>query len=400
MLIIFSIIAFILIISPSILGVGLGVSPARLTFNNVLKGGYAQDSLYLSTDTTKNLSMFFETEGDVGQWITIENNITNITVSKSTPRQVKIIIMPPEDTANGTYSGTLRIVTDKLVDPQTGIGSSVKAAFMIFIDVTITGEQILSCSGGGVSIGDAEINFPVLLSLLILNEGNVRTSPLVLLNVWDKYQNEIVTSTSLSTQSILPTESVRISKEVALDLSEEQYWAEISVPSCEFSTTLPFNIVEKGGIVDRGDFIRIESKPWSVTGEIVPITAVFRNTGGRTVTANFKGEIKDAKGDIVKIIDTDKLDVQPGELVRLQTFYRAKDTGQYFVTGKIYYNNKLSTERGYVLNINQGTGILSKGYSYIMYLSILIVIAILAMLIFIKRKKQKHKRKTIRVKRY
>lgn len=386
----------IIILSLNTFAIGLGVSPAKLNYNNVLKGGYAQNSLYISTDTPDNLSMFFEFSGDIAPWLSIEGNITNITISKNSPKQVKIIIQPPLDTANGNYSGYVRVITDKITNSETGIGSAVKAAFMVNIYATITGDEIISCSGGGIDVSDAEINFPNTIYATIKNEGNVRLSPDITVDIWDKYQTKIIYSTILSTQSILPTESVRITKEILANLDVEQYWAEIKIPQCKVSSTTTINIIEKGGISDTGELVRIDNKAWAKTQEIIQVNALFKNTGARIVTAQFKGEVL-YNGEIVKIIDTDKIDAEPGETIELSSFFKPEQIGQYYIQGRIHFNNKITTEKASVLNVNPGEAInnINKKSYIIYYILIIIIISIFLMLILIKKKKHivNHKRK-------
>lgn len=386
-----SLIAFLIIILPlSVNAIGLGVSPSQLTYNNVLKNGYAQNGVYISTDTPLNLTMFFEMGGEIKDWMSVENNLTNMTISKNSPKFIKIIIQPPIDAANGDYHGTLRIITDKLINPETGIGSAVKAAFMVNIYVKITGDEIKACSGGGIGIIDAEIGYPLLISSIIKNDGNVRINPPMFIDIWDKYQKEIVYSGTLQTESILPTESIEMRKEILVDLDEDQYWAQIKVPECNLGFTQTFNIVEKGGVSDKGELIRVENKPWAQVDEIIPITAVFRNTGQRTVSAKFKGEVL-YQNEVVKIIDTDSLDAKAGETISLQTFFRPNNEGQYFVKGKVYFNNKLTGEKGSVINVTPFTGEKAQSGFTLWYVIILLAIAIFVMLILIKKKKKKHK---------
>ncbi len=383
------IIPVLIILIPSALSVGLGVSPASLTFDNVLKGGYAQNGVYISTFASDNNTITFEKEGQIKDWIIIENNITNVTIGMNSPRYVKIMIEPPSDTANGNYSGDIIIRNEDVANPDTGIGSAVKAQFMMKIYVSVTGDQIKACSGGGLTISDAEIGFPLAISSIIKNEGNVRLSPPIFVEIWDKYQQNIVYSKTLTTQSILPTETFESIQDLNVDLPVDQYWATIKVPDCNVEGTQTFNIVEKGGISDKGELIRVENKPWASTDEIIPITAVFRNDGARVVTAKFKGEI--LFGDkVVKIIDTDSIDANPGEVVALQTFFKPGDQGQYFVRGKVYFNNKLTSEKASVINVNATTtNTNSSGKILIWTTLFLIITGILVMMILIKRKKHK-----------
>ncbi len=382
----------LIIFSINVNAIGLGVSPSQLVFSNVLKGGYSQNNVYLSTDTTQNLSMFFEVDGDIKNWLRVENNLSYVTVSRNSPRLIKVIIEPPLDTANGNYSGALRIITDKLVDPETGIGSSVKAAFMVNIAVEVTGTEIRQCSGGGISVSDIEKGYPLSITSSIKNEGNVRITPQIFVNVWDKYQTQIVYSGVLQSDSILPTDTIDMIKELTTNLNEDQYWAEIKIPECNSGNTQTFNVVEKGGISDKGELIRIENKPWALVDEIIPITGVFRNDGQRTVSAKLKGEIL-FNNKVVKIIDTDSIDAAPGEIVSLQTFFRPTDAGQYFVNGKVYFNNKLTTQKASVINVNFAeVTATSKNNMYVWYALIIIIIGILVMIILIKRKKSKHRK--------
>lgn len=371
--------------------IGLGISPGVLSYKNVLKGGYSQQSLVVSSFMPQNLTVNFEMGGDIKDWIVIDENITNMTLSTNTPRQLKVKIFPPIDTANGEYTGSIRIITDKIVDPETGIGSSIKAAFLVRINVLVTGDQIVACSGGGLGISDVEINYPLVISTSVTNEGNVRMSPVVFVDIWDKYQKEIVYSGSVNLDSILPTEVSTSTKELLADLPEDQYWAEIKVPDCQVSSTITFNVVEKGGISDKGELVRVENKPWALSDEIIPITAFFRNDGGRTVSAKFKGEIL-YNGKVVKVIDTDSLDAAPGEIVSLQSFFKPSDAGQYFVMGKVYFNNKLTGEKGSVINVNKGQTVSSNNsINYFWYILMFIILVIIILLILIKKKKQKHK---------
>lgn len=379
----------IIILSLNINAIGLGISPGVLNYNNVLKGGYSQQLLIVSSFMPLNLSMNFEKNGAIQDWIVIGDNLSNITLGPNTPAQLKIKIYPPSDTPNGDYSGNIRIITDKLVDPETGIGSSIIAAFQVNINVKVVGDQIIACSGGGLSVNDIEIGYPLIVSSTIQNDGNIRVNPQIFIDVYNKYQTEIVYSSSSQTESVLPTESLNVLNQFRNELTEDQYWARIYVPECKIESTMTFNVLQKGGISDKGELIRVENKAWGKEAEIIPITAIFRNDGGRTVSAKFKGEIL-YNGEVVKIIDTDALDAAPGEVVSLQTFFKPDTTGQYYIKGKVYFNNKLTGEKASVLNINQADQKSFTFSNFLFYMLIIIFVAIiLIMLILIERKKKK-----------
>jgi len=168
-----------------------------------------------------------------------------------------------------------------------------------------------------------------------------------------------------------------------------QYWATVRVPLCNYVGGFTFDVLEPGEIKDDGDFVRIEAPSWANTGDIVPIKAIFRNRGVRGVRAVFKGTVKDASTEeIVKVINTDEYVVSPDQTTELETFFNPLFPGQYVVSGKIYYNNKLSVERSTLINVN-GSPTMSTSSTVKIVIIFIVVVAILVLLILIKRKKRK-----------
>jgi hypothetical protein len=201
--------------------------------------------------------------------------------------------------------------------------------------------------------------------------------------------------------SILPTTREKIFEELEdVNLDIGQYWADISSPICKGNALVTFSIVEKGDIVDKGELMSVTNPLWVKTGDIVPIKAVFRNTGERYESAELKGTIKLAD-QIIKVIETDPLDVAPGETVTLETFFNPKMPGQYHINARVQYNNKLTFWKQSILNALE-----SKAYekrvrqqalkSWLQIGVIVIIIIILLLLILIKKKKKgKRKNKTV-----
>ena len=127
---------------------------------------------------------------------------------------------------------------------------------------------------------------------------------------------------------------------------------------------------------------------------------VFKNTGTRVESAKLKGTITLA-GQIIKVIDTDAVDVSPGATVGLETFFNPKMPGQYIINVRVLYNNKLTFWKSSILNAlpseefdKQIKGLRMKELSF-MILLMVIAITILLLLILIKKKKR---RKKIRLK--
>ena len=158
----------------------------------------------------------------------------------------------------------------------------------------------------------------------------------------------------------------------------------VSSPDCSGSATLTFDVYERGGIVDSGEFVDIEVEPWNNVGDIIPITAFFQNLGERTVSAKLKGTI--TKNDrLFKVIDTDFFNTPPGEIVGIETFFNPTEPGRYLMEGRILYNDKLTYQRSAIINVRGEA--LGGGFAW-NYIFIIIIIIFLILLI--RKKKRRY----------
>jgi hypothetical protein len=370
----------------------IGVNRAEINFQNVLKGGYAQDFVTVSTDSDADLPVEYQISGDAAQWITIEpKQATPFIISRNHSMTFTIISQPPNDAQNGIYEANVRFVTGNFFTQNGRMGSSVKTAFRVRVLTEVSGKEIVSCVSGAYYIPDVETGYPIELYSTIDNTGNVKILPEINIDIWDQEQKNLILSKTLSpNERILPTVKQKLNNEFTAELPLGQYWADLTVPLCGDYSLLTFNVVEKGELSDQGSLLRIENKAWAVVQEIVPIAAIFRNDGSRIISAKFKGQVM-LDNKIIKIIDTDALDILPGEIGKIETYFQPNQPGQYAIVGRVLYNNKLSYEKSSLLNVNSkmptGNAIYGK-IRPISYVPIIMVIGILVFLILIKKKKR------------
>jgi hypothetical protein len=330
--------------------VNIGISPGIAVFSKMLRGGYASRAVVVSTSIAEPLTVHYEVYGDVKDWIQVDVNGSSFTISGQNPFRLKVMVRPPSDVQNGNYTGYIRIVTDKLGTLKEGTGSVVKAAVNLQLRVEITGEEILACRAGAFSIPSVEVSYPIEVGYSIINDGNVRLRPHITVDIWDQLQENLVGSREFGDDSVLQTEEEKFSKQILVELPVGQYWANINVAECGVSQMLTFSVLEKGAIADSAELTEVKTKAWATVGEIVPITAIFHNTGSRSVFASFKGKI--SLGDqIVSLIETDEVQVGVNQFVNFSSFYTPKLPGQYVVSGRVQYNKKLTFEKGSVINV-------------------------------------------------
>lgn len=189
---------------------------------------------------------------------------------------------------------------------------------------------------------------------------------------------------------VLPTATNNVNTNINLNLNPGQYRARISSDSCDGSNYLTFQVLELGGIRDVGEFIRIQNDAWATSGEIIPISALFRNRGERVVSAQFKGVVT-KNSRIVEIIESDIINVNPNELIEINMFFIPEESEQYEIKGRMHYNNnQISFERGSVLNVNTSSNLSKFDFVAITFYTALIVVIILVFLIFRKKKNKKN----------
>ncbi|MBU1976318.1 MAG: hypothetical protein KKG59_08000 [Nanoarchaeota archaeon] len=390
------------VVSPA----GIGVSKAELPFMNVLKSGYAENTFFVSTDSENNLSVTIEFRGATANWMSLKQEGQDMWVTRDHNQIVTVVLTPPAEVPNGIYNGFVRVKTGPISTPTDGrIGSSVMASFAIQDTVEIIGEEFTSCTPGGFSIPDTEEGKPIEFKVIMTNSGNINIRPDVRIDIWDRdKKNLLYTRFVQIPEFVQPTVTSRFFTIIPdFTLPIGQYWVDISIPLCEKEPVeLEFSVLEKGGVSDRGQFLRLEHLYVVNTSEITSIRAVFKNTGERLVTAKFKGTIKKDNA-VVKVIDTDTLDADPGQTIFIETFFEPGEPGKYEITGRVLYNNKLTQEKSSVMHANPTDAYIEEvrrkqRITYRSFIPLLVLmIAILVLLILIKRKRKKQKRHSERI---
>ena len=97
----------LILFSSGVSAITIGVSPGVVNFNNVLKGGYAEHPVTISTNSPNNITVTYTILGDIKDWITI-NEKSPFIMSLSSPKEIKIIVRPPKDTQNGNYQARIK----------------------------------------------------------------------------------------------------------------------------------------------------------------------------------------------------------------------------------------------------------------------------------------------------
>jgi len=370
----------------------IGVNRVDLIYNDVLRWGYAEQQIIVTIGTELNVQVFYEAKGEIADWIRFEPQ-NYLFVNQDNPGIINVIVEPPQDTRVDTYEGIILITTGSLGEISTQMGTNIEVAVEVEVLINITGTQIISCTAGGMTIDSIEIDEQNTLQANIRNTGNVRIRPQFELKIYSQMQETLIKEyTYRHTNEIAPTKTEQINSKINLNLEPGQYWAEINEPVCGTKNLITFSVLERGSISDEGEFIRISTHTWAKTNEIIPITATFKNTGTRTVSAQFKGIItKDNK--IIQLLESNTINVEPNQETQLEMYYTPKEAGQYKVTGRVHFNNKITHERGTIINVNENNKEENETTNTLITILLTITIIIITTLLFLILKKKKKKRK-------
>ncbi|MEM3373632.1 MAG: hypothetical protein QXE31_00260 [Candidatus Woesearchaeota archaeon] len=383
---------FIILLSFNVCSAVIGVSPSIVKFSKMMKGGYAETYITITTSTEFPLTARFKGDGEIADWIKLEPTNESFQFSKSKPYSVKLIIEPPKDIPSGNYSGLLKITTDSYATVESGAGSSVMAQVGLLIYVEVVGDEIIDCTAGKITASNTEIGQPFIVSAIVENNGNIRLRPEIKVEVYDQYKTKMVYSTTTLGQEILPTTKKEIFAEINNNLPLGQYFAYIYLKQCNQQQLVTFDVLEKGQIADSGKLIGIRTNEIAYENEILPIRPLFQNTGNRKVIAKFKGEIKNLKtGKIEQILESDSLEVNPQESIEFNLFFLPKETGEYQISGRVLYNNKITFEEQ-----SKQVKVLKKDKKmpgYLLFILYIIIGLVILILISKIRKKRKHHNK-------
>lgn len=344
-----SVFFFIFIFSEFASAVNVGVSPATLTFKNVLRGGYSHGNLVISADSQTKTNITVTALGNVSTWL---NFTKNFSVSRDNPYILDVSATPPRDTPNGNYTGFLRIETSSLGAKSKGaFVGLVKSTLNVYVTIEVVDTQVIQCSASKYSVNSVEKGDNVIFNINITNTGNVKLKPRIIIEIWNEAQNKLLKKVDTFGDEILPSLKKYISIKVPtsqLDIS--QYWADVSAVDCLSSKLLTFDVLKPGALKANGVLLGILANKTAKVGDTVPIEATFKNIGEKQVNAEFKGQIT-KNGKIIQLLDSPVSEVEVGKIGFFHFYFTPKRNGMYLVSGRVYYSGKQTYESSIKINV-------------------------------------------------
>jgi hypothetical protein len=381
MILVFSLVLIINFVSAT----NIGVSPASLNFEQVLRGGYSEKYITISVDTEDEVKGTISFRGEIEEWM--NSSEYNFTVKKSNPQRILVSISPETDIPNQNYTGFMRIFVDSnagAIDQQA-VGV-VKTALDLAINLEIVDFEIKECSAKDFIINSVEKGDPLLINVSISNRGNIRLKPVIESKIWDQDQLQVVKTELYQKQEIKPTKEDFVTFEInTADMEVGQYWIELSAIDCYANQLLTFDILEPGAYKSNGYIKSIIAPSWTDVKKTVNVSALFVNTGERTVNARFVGKIMLGERTIQKI-ESDPVSVQINEEFPFQIYFTPQTEGKYILSGRVFYDSKRTFEKSAIINVQSSGFDFVKMITYIIYGLLIAGIAYLIYRIRIERR--------------
>lgn len=227
----FSIVLFVFIfhLSTSLVNASFGISPADLTFRNLMPGGvYKKIYLLSRTDLTKDDTVFVEIDIEgANDWIHIEPGLSFTIAKGERTKKMSVTISVPDDALLKSYEG---FITLKVKNEDREGGISVVKGVAISVNLVTTQSEDAKLLIRKIQIPDVYQGEQVEAIVVAENRGNVSISPeQVDITVFDS-GGELFSSKKFSNiPQINPTDTKEYTLLIEDDFSLGEYNAEILV---------------------------------------------------------------------------------------------------------------------------------------------------------------------------
>jgi len=343
------VIAVLLVLTGTVAGVGLGVSPASFTVSDALKGGEYERTFTTYNTDNETGDFTFNAQGDGAEWLSYylpegETPISTITIEGKSSQKILVKINIPEEAANGNYTPKIYIKSvPKELEATSGAVAQAVVQIPVSATINVTGTQILTGIVKDISLNDIEIDYPLRIKVEFENTGNVIAKPTITVIIRSNTDNSILSEEVYSDTEIKPdtTDTIIIEHDTE-GLEVGEYFAEITVTLNEAvlaQENIPFKILEHGTLSRQGVLSKLDIEGDTLVNRVVKIHADFKNTGMIDSKAKFIGEIY-LENNQIDIVESEELNVPVGETDTLISYLKIEESGNYIIKGKVFYEGK------------------------------------------------------------
>jgi hypothetical protein len=367
---------------------GIGASPSKLEYKNVLRGGSLQKTFTLFNTNDVETTYDISVPDEFRDWFTFYPS-NSITVPANSNIEITAEVNVPESASNGVYETLVSIKPlEETSEGESNLG--IIAGVGLKTTISVTGEQILSGNVKSVIVNDNEIGSPIRFIIRFSNTGNVDASPEIRISVF-KGSDSVDTVNQVS-NPIIPgsTEDVMVSWDTT-NQNVGNYSALVEVYLNDLLTerTVDFQILEIGKITKTGEIVSVTMPQEVNLGNTLKIEADFKNTGKAIIQAKMSCEIYRGN-ELTGTTDSDPVLIGIVETKTITSYFKPESAGAYSADCEISYEGRSAEMEPMSFNVISG-GITGQFLvsEFILPVASIIIVTIVVVLIIRRYRKRR-----------
>ena len=329
---------------------GIGASPSKLEYNNVLRGGSLQETFTLYNTEETEMTYDISVPDEFSDWFVFYPS-DSVTVPANSDIKITAEVNVPESASNGVYE---TLITIKPLE-ETNEGESnlgIVAGVGLKTTITVTGEQIVSGSVKSITVRDDEIGSPIRFIIKFSNTGNVDASPEIRINFF-KGSDLIETMDQIS-NLVIPgsTEDIMVNWDTTNQVVGN-YSAEVGVYLNDLLTerSVNFQILEVGKITKTGEIVNVTVPAEVNLGNTLKIEANFKNTGKAIIQAKMNCEMYKGS-EFTAATESDSVLLDIGKTETITSYFKPESAGTYSADCEITYEGRSVEMEPISFNVN------------------------------------------------
>ena len=376
----------LLALASSAYAAGVGISPATLSYEKVLKGGSALEQFAIFN--TAEAGVYYSIRVEGSDWFSFEP-APPVEVPAKGNVKISAIVKPPADTPSGIYNCTIYVEPGEVnVTEGEGTVMGILPAVGLRTSVEITGEQILAGKVLKMSVENNEIGKPIRFKIGFSNTGNVKTEPEVGIDI---LKEEAVIDTLKKSAEVIPGESKEITAEwTGKDLGEYNANVRVLLDGELLSErSLGFEVMERGALTCMGEVVDVTAPAEANVSMPVKLEVGFKNTGVVAMEAKIKGDV--IRNDkLVEVIEGDPVLIEVGNTATLTAYFTPKKPGEYLIDSDVVYEGKKAEISPITVSVKSEAGGVKIPESWVLVAVIAgLGVVVAVVLIYIVRRKSK-----------